>query len=286
MRQTLIITMLLLGLMARAEVLLVENFDYTLGKQLTKCGQWYLQFPNNDDQITISNGLEFDGYVQSGIGNGVLIDCKSGSAIPHIAIKEVTSGSVYVAMMIQATLPVGKGGWLMSLRDNTLTTTTYNENGRLLINEKNQLGASVAGPSESTCAYDTLELNTQQVYLAVLKYTIVSGANNDETSLYVLDSVVNAEPKKPNVGPLTDSKVADINPSNLLLRGFSTDGWIVIDGIRVATTWHEALGVEPTGLQEVQNAQCTMHNVRKYVENGRLVVEKNGVRCSVWGVTL
>jgi len=275
--------MLVMSMMIRAEVLLVEDFDYTMGKQLTQCGQWYLQFPNNDDQITITNGLEMEGYAQSGIGNGVLIDCKSGSAIPHIAIREVTSGSVYVAMMIQATLPVGKSGWLMSLRDNTLTTTTYNENGRLLINPDNQLGAAVAGPSESTCAYDTLEMNSQQVYLAVLKYTIVAGSNNDETSLYVLDSVMNTEPDTANVGPLTDSSVADINPSNLLLRGFSTDGWIVIDGIRVATTWHEALGVEPTGLQVIGD-RLQVTGVRKYVENGRLVVEKNGVKCSVLGV--
>jgi len=286
MRKIILGALLMMGVAVQAKVLLVEDFDYKLGNQLTKCGKWYLQFPNNEDQITISNGLELEGYVQSGIGNGVLLDCKSGSAIPHIQIPEVDSGSVYVAMMIQATLPVGKSGWLMSFRDNKLTSTTYNENGRLLINPDNQLGASVAGPTESTCGYDALELNSQQVYLAVLKYTIVPGANNDETSLYVLDSVVNAEPKTPDVGPLTDSNVADINPSNLLLRGFSEDGWIVIDGIRVATTWHEAMGVEPTGWKEVQNAQCTMHNVRKYVENGRLVVEKNGVKCSVLGVSL
>jgi len=284
--------MLLMGLMTRAEVLLVEDFDYTIGNQLTKCGQWYLQFPNNDDKIIISNGLEMEGYVQSGIGNGVVIDCKSGSAIPHIQIPEVDSGSVYVAMMIQVTLPVGKGGWIMSLRDNQLTTTTYNENGRLLINADNQLGAAVAGPSESSNGYSAKPLDSQQVYLAVLKYTIVPGANNDETSLYVLDSVVNTEPQTADVGPLTDSQVADIHPCNLLLRGFSEDGWIVIDGLRVATTWHEALGVEPTGLEEVDDRlQATgdrrqATGRRKYMEDGRLVIEHNGEKIDILGCQL
>jgi len=59
----------------------------------------------------------------------------------------------------------------------------------------------------------------------------------------------------------------------------------VVDGIRIATTWQEALGVKTTGLQ-VAGDRGQVTGVRKYVENGRLVMEKNGVKCSVLGTSL
>jgi len=280
--------MLLLGLIARAEVLLVEDFNYTIGSSLATydtLSPWYLQWPDNVDQITITNGLEYTNYIQSGIGNAALMAGNSGSAIPHLKLpQEVTKGSVYVAMMIQATLPVGKDGWIMSFRDSQIDQTHFNENGRLLINADNQLGISVEKPNSSAKLFAAKVLDPQQVYVAVLKYTVKSGKNNDETSLFVLDSICATEPSKPDAGPLKDSSVADINPANLLLRAFDADAWIVIDGLRIATTWADALGVEePSGLKEMYNTQCTMHNVKKKIVNGQMVVEKNGVCWSVLG---
>lgn len=276
---------LLLGICVHAEVLLVEDFDYAIGAKLTQCGSWYLQWQGGDDRLTITNGLEYTGYIQSGQGNGLLIDAESSSAIPHIQLPApVTSGSVYVAMMIQATLPVGKSGWLTSFRDNKITSSDYNENGRLLISSDNRLGISVAKPT-GTNGYSSKVLDTQKVYVVVLKYAIQTGANNDKVSLFVLDSLCRTEPATPDVGPLSDNEVPDINPANFLVRGFDDEGWIVLDGIRIATTWHEALGVTPTGITDIKSGTGKT-DVRKYIENGTLVVESQGIRRNVLGTAV
>jgi len=274
MRKLLTITSLLLGLLsARAEVLLVEDFDYNFGKNLTQCGMWYVEY-SGENTIEISNGLEFAGYAQSGIGNGALINTEGSSGMPHITFGKVTSGCVYVAMMIQGTLPPDKGGWILSLRDNHIWEQTYNENCRLLINADNQLGASVSKPT-GIAEYDTTMMDSQRTYLAVLKYEIVAGKNNDRTSLYVLDSICASEPQTPTVGPLTDSSVADIEPYCLLLRGFDDEAWILVDGIRVATTWAEALGVEPTDLDCLYPLPTTHYT--KIIRDGRLIIQhQNG----------
>lgn len=284
MRRIVLSIVLLCSLAARAEVLLVEDFNYPIGTALSACGNWYLQWAGGDDRLSITNGLELKGYAQSGIGNGVLIDSKSSSAIPHIQLpRTITSGDVYVAMMIQLALPVGKGGWIVSLRDNVVDNAHYNENGRVLVNANNQLGISVAAPSESASGYAVMELDGQRVYLLVLKYAIKAGTNNDETSLYVLGNVCDAEPILPDVGPLCDSSVADICPANLLLRGFDNDGWIIVDGIRVATTWEEALGVEPTGIKE---PKVTTRTAMKCLKDSQLVIEQGNRKWSVLGTRI
>ncbi len=284
MRKIILILMFVFGaLSVHAEVLLVEDFDYNFGSSVAGNGGWFLQYEGGTDLITISNGLEFEGYAQSGIGNGALIACESSSYIPHIAFPaEITSGSVYVAFMIQATLPVGKSGWLMCFRDNQITNSAFNENGRLLINTDNQLGISVCKPQGSTAEYMENGLDAQTVYLAVLKYEIKSGANNDETSLYVFSEMPSAEPTLPTVGPLKDANVADINPKHLLLRGFDEDAWILIDGIRAATTWEEAV----LGVSSALPSAKTMNAVSKRFENGRLVITRGADSFSVLGTQI
>ena len=281
MRKIILILFFVLGVLSvRAEVLLVEDFDYNFGSSVAGNGGWFLQYPGGTDLITISNGLEFEGYAQSGIGNGALIACESSSNIPHIAFPtEITSGSVYVAFMIQATLPTGKGGWLMCFRDNDISNYTFNENGRLLINADNQLGISVCKPQSSTAEYMQQELDAQTVYLAVLKYEVKSGVKNDETSLYVFSEMPSAEPTLPTVGPLKDANVADINPKHLLLRGFDEDAWIIVDGIRAATTWEEAV----LGVSSALESAKTMKAVSKRFENGRLVITRGNESFSVLG---
>ena len=284
MRKVILILVFVFGaLSVHAEVLLVEDFDYNFGSSVAGNGGWFLQYEGGTDLITISNGLEFEGYAQSGIGNGALIACESSSYIPHIAFPtEITSGSVYVAFMIQATLPVGKSGWLMCFRDNQITNSAFNENGRLLINTDNQLGISVCKPQSSTVEYMQQELDAQTVYLAVLKYEIKSGAKNDETSLYVFSEMPSAEPALPTVGPLKDANVADINPKHLLLRGFDEDAWILIDGIRAATTWEEAV----LGVSSALPSAKTMKAVSKRFENGRLVITRGADSFSVLGTQI
>jgi hypothetical protein len=81
----------------------------------------------------------------------------------------------------------------------------------------------------------------------VLKYQIVVGATNDQVSLFIFaSSVPELEPAAATIGPLTEPVSADLaNVGSVALRQFNASQRIVVDGIRVATSWPElALPVE------------------------------------------
>ena len=158
---------------------------------------------------------------------------------PHRAFKQVTEGNVYVAFMLRP-FTVYKKGYFLTLRDSD--SYSFNFNGRVSVNESGQLGLTFANNQNAVYADEVLDGNT--TYLVVLKYAIVEGKNNDNVSLYCFDKMPDAEPAAPLVGPLSDAAKVDINPANIALRGYAGADYVelMLDGIRVATTWDEVLG--------------------------------------------
>lgn len=224
---------------AGAEVLLEENFDYPQGEFPLTEGGWYTQW-GGASSLSIGEGLTFDGYAGSGVGNGVAINTDDDNN-PHRAFKQVTEGNVYVAFMLRP-LTAYKKGYFLTLRDGDMGGYSFNFNGRVSVNEDGQLGLTFANNQNAVYADEVLDGNT--TYLVVLKYTIVEGKNNDNVSLYCFDKMPDAEPAAPLVGPLSDAAKVDINPANVVLRGYAVADYVelLLDGIRVATTWDEALG--------------------------------------------
>lgn len=224
---------------AGAEVLLEENFDYPQGEFPLAEGGWYTQW-GGASSLSIGEGLTFDGYAGSGVGNGVAINTDDDNN-PHRAFKQVTEGNVYVAFMLRP-LTAYKKGYFLTLRDGDMGGYSFNFNGRVSVNEDGQLGLTFANNQNAVYADEVLDGNT--TYLVVLKYTIVEGKNNDNVSLYCFDKMPDAEPAAPLVGPLSDAAKVDINPANVVLRGYAGADYVelLLDGIRVATTWDEALG--------------------------------------------
>lgn len=222
---------------AGAEVLLEENFDYPQGEFPLAEGGWYTQW-GRASSLSIGEGLTFEGYAGSGVGNGVAINTDDSNN-PHRAFKQVTEGNVYVAFMLRP-FTVYKKGYFLTLRDSD--SYSFNFNGRVSVNESGQLGLTFANNQNAVYADEVLDGNT--TYLVVLKYTIVEGNNNDNVSLYCFDKMPDAEPVAPLVGPLSDAAKVDINPANIALRGYADAEKVelMLDGIRVATTWDEALG--------------------------------------------
>lgn len=224
---------------AGAEVLLEENFDYPQGEFPLTEGGWYTQW-GGASSLSIGEGLTFEGYAGSGVGNGVAINTDDDNN-PHRAFKQVTEGNVYVAFMLRP-LTAYKKGYFLTLRDGDMGGYSFNFNGRVSVNEDGQLGLTFANNQNAVYADEVLDGNT--TYLVVLKYTIVEGKNNDNVSLYCFDKMPDAEPAAPLVGPLSDAAKVDINPANVVLRGYAGADYVelLLDGIRVATTWDEALG--------------------------------------------
>ncbi len=246
---------------AHADLLLVEDFDYTAGTPLSDCG-WVTPY-GGTSTTAVSNGLNFDGYAGCGIGNGAIIGGLDNSYQPHKAFETVNSGNVYVAMMLQP-YSCGKRTWIFSLRD-AISTSTFNYNGRIWINNENKIGLSYDKEGEK---YADRVLDNETTYLVVLKYTIVAGTKNDQVSLYLLDAFTASEPAEPllTTANSSSSANADINPQNIVLRSNGSDDWILVDGIRVATTWAEAVAAgscPSTGVTQTQSDALHL-----YAENG------------------
>lgn len=238
-----------------ATLLKVEDFDYPISTELCQAG-WFTQWGAMSDMV-VTGGLELAGYAGCGVGGAALIDVDSGSNQPHLAFTKQTSGDVYVAFMFQP-IWVTKRGYFFCLRDDQINAITYNYNARVFLNENNQLGLTFADNQKAVMATDALDYGG--IYLLVLKYHIVEGANNDQVSLYVFAADEARPALEKDATPLfsgiSDAAKTDICPAHVVLRGFDKDGYLVVDGIRVATTWTEAIattdtgdcGVEPTGI--------------------------------------
>lgn len=256
--------------------LLREDFDYS--GLLTEHG-WYTTY-GNASAFSTTNGLEFDGYAGCNVGNAAVLDMRSSDQL-HLSFSQVSSGDVYVAFMMQPTI-VAKDGYFFCLRDE-VSTTTFNFNARIWINTDMQIGLTFAN-NDNKVFNEDLELQQDKNYLVVIKYSIKAGANNDEVSLYVLDSFRATEPATATVGPLKDTGKVDINPMNVVLRGFDDDSWIVVDGIRVGTSWGDAVeaGSCEAGIGEVKEESKV-----PFAEGGVLHFEltgRNRVRvCDILG---
>lgn len=241
----------LLGCVLRAEVLFVENFETVVGTAVEGYNGWFTHY-DGASGMTISTGLEFPNYQMSGIGGAALLDGDCGTYQPHHSFAAVTADTLYVAFLFQPTV-VGKKGYFFSLRD-TYSNSTFNYIGRVSVSEDSYLGLRFYKTAAEV--YDeTMPLEQNKVYLIVLKYKIVPGNNNDEISLYAFDRMPTEEPEQPLIGPIKDANAPDIQPENIILRSFDANSWLMVDGIRVATTWKEAAAyVASTALPSAGNA--------------------------------
>lgn len=242
-----------------AEVLFTEDFSAGVGALVESNNGWFTPY-DGASGVSITNGLEFPGYVMSGVGNAVLLDGNCGQYQPHHSFAEVSQGSVYVAFMFQPSV-VGKAGWFFCLRD-AYSQSTFNYVARIHLSADGLLGLRFYKTADPVFD-ETMPLDGQNTYLVVLKYTIVEGDHNDQISLYAFDTMPAAEPATPLVGPLTDAQAPDIDPQNIVLRAFDADSWLVLDGIRVATTWQEAVALQPTALPNntMQSADNQSHTI-------------------------
>lgn len=258
-----------LSIALNAKVLLVENFDYTAGTPLTDCG-WISAY-GGTSATSVSNGLNFEGYAGCGIGNGALINGKDGSNQPHKAFEAQTSGTpIYIAFMLNPYM-VSKASYFLCLRD-AASATTFNFNARVFLNVQNQIGLSYCGGVNEAQFADKI-LDNETTYLVVLKYIPVSGAKNDEIALYVLDTFAATEPASPllKTANTASGKNDDIYPENVVLRSNSADDWISVDGIRIATTWSEAVAAgncPTTAITQPDNDKMAF-----YTEHNALTIE-------------
>ena len=221
---------------AGAAPLLEENFSFT--GDLTANG-WTQSGAGTPTIATASPGLIYSGYAGSDLGNAAGFAAVAGQDVSK-SFTSVNSGSVYLAFLLNGT-SVGSGAYFVEL-GQAQAGMNCNFHARSATGGFN-VGISKAG--SATWGSAVYSLNT--TYLVVMKYTFVSGSSNDEMKLWINPAIGGIEP----TADVTTTSGTDGAASlgYLQIQQYSTSQAAGrIDGIRIATTWADAVasGAPPT----------------------------------------
>ena len=223
--------LLFIGVKASAQ-LLVENFDYTVGTVLTATATadptsgWLAHSGNGTANVDVTTGLSFTGYAGSNVGGAANLDA-TGQDINRVFTPQ-TTGTVYAAFIIQ-TSASNSAGYFLHFSTSPVPTSNPTFWSKLYVNATGDGVAVSSSTAPTTWAPITVGVPT----LLVLKYDIASKL----TSLYVLSTFSATEPTTPS-SSYTESTVGTVG--SICLRQYAAAQRIIVDGIRVGTTWADA----------------------------------------------
>lgn len=229
-----------------SQPLLEENFNFQVRDSLEGIGKWNRSGPNSGKKIkVVSPGLNYSGYLCSGIGNTSFFTNLPNGDINIHDFTTQTSGTVYMSFMIRVdslTASATEGSnicldeWGGSTNFNTrvfikkLSSTTFNIGIR-----------KYDGPAK----YSPTVYSINTTYLVICSYTFLGGLNDDIARLYINTSGVPAtEPVSPAASDTTGLDVDDIGEvilSNQFIQTGLQQSSVKIDGIRIGTSWAATL---------------------------------------------
>lgn len=212
--------------------LLTESFDYTAGDNLTSHG-WTAYVSGGINPIKVGSiGLTYSGITSA--GNSAYLPINGEDVMKDFDATGITSGNVYARFLVNIDT--------LSTSNETFFSLTSSSNGSDLrarffakqtTGQNYQLGISFAGFSSS---YASATYAKGTTICVIIKYEIVSGADNDVVSLFAFTSgIPSTEPVSPDA--TASSTFSDINPGAITLRQVYAANKIYFDEITVSTTW-------------------------------------------------
>lgn len=227
---TLLLSFIACVMVAQAQTLLVENFDYPIGSAITAQG-WakHSGTVTPNDSILVTAGLTFTGYPGSGVGGAA--NLVGSNKDQNKTFASQTTGNVYVSFMMKAAA-VNRPGYFFHLSPSPVTTTFFS---RVWINGTGSGMAigPVVSPAVEPATYTPIVAD--QTYLIVVKLDLTSKVS----SLFVFSTLPTTEPA---TAQMTYTETAATSVGGIGLRQYSFTGSttnqnIIVDGIRVATSW-------------------------------------------------
>ncbi len=222
--------------------LLTDDFDYgnSAGELRTLTINWTRHSGTSNDFLYSTNSLTYSGYPSSGVGGSASI-AASGNDDVNRTFSSQNSGTVYFSFLVNAaSVSTTAGDYNVHLGS---TSTHY---ARVYFKKGSASGKFVVGISKSTESelYTSTEYNVGTTYLVVIRYKFNTGSGtDDEVKLWINPDLSGTEP----VSDLTQTSItADVSSlSAISLRQVTST--MIVDGIRVATSWSQApLPVELT----------------------------------------
>lgn len=251
MRRILLLIVAFLSLViaekASSQVLMDENFNYPAGDSIGAYG-WVWNTGTTNTILVATPGLTYAGYPLSNIGNSCRVKNNGNDAYKQT--DSTLTGSVYVSFMVNIDSVRANGGdYFFALLPNNSTT---NYTARLYAKDTLNgvyFGITKGAISTNPITWSTTTYAKNTTYLIVVKYTFLTGTtSDDEIRMYIFASgIPGTEPGSPTVGPVTGASTDAPNISRVALRQGSatTSPTLNIDGIRVARSWGNLVGITP-----------------------------------------
>lgn len=270
---------LLLGtsLAVKAQLVLDEQFNYgsvldSLNSPNVGGAVWKRHSGSTTPIQYDTNSLNYLGY--PGNLTGGAISMVHGSGSREDANRElstpVSSGSVYVSFLLNVTNSGGAtGDYAFHLNDSSGNTITSTFRAKMFLKDGSTAGKFKLGFSKgigvASATFSSADYNTNQTYMVLVKYVFNPGSANDSVYASIIDSgMLMMEPASYDI-VCTDISQTDLPKikSVCIRQGTSGTGAAIFDGIRVAGTWADLVGVSPTtpspvsGLHFVSTTQTT-----------------------------
>ncbi len=263
-----------------AQLALDENFDYPCCAPNDSIGNygWVWNTGVSNPIYVSSPGLTYAGYPLSGIGNACTLQNTGYDAYKDLALDSIKTGSAYASFMVKVDT-ARTGDYFLALLQSG--SPSFYE-GRVQVRSIAGDGTLSFGITRGNASTDTsvagiwtpsvYSLNT--TYLIVLKYTFIPGNNNDAVSLFVFSAGLPVKEPIPTVGPIsayTSPDATAIGRVALRQGTASKAPNLVVDGIRVATSWFSTVmnvKLAIQGLVNVSSSTMTrLDTVEIYLRN-------------------
>lgn len=259
---TLLLTVFISAFFVNAEVLLTETFDYTAGADLSTISGWTttgtIDEGKGDGRIIEALPLTYsnDGgeYILSGVGKALNNNYQAGNNyISYKSFNSVNSGVVYLSFLYKVYGDQGQSNSeIIGMSDKNSNSAVKPWAGKQSGGTKNpfRLGVTRASTTSSDIQWGAdAAVEKDNVYLIVLKYDFTA----EKASLFIDPEIASAtEPATPYV--YDDSKsTAKTSLGYLMFKhsGSSIANFIV-GGVRVSTTWAEAVAKKVSGLPQLE----------------------------------
>ena len=246
------------SLSTHAQVLLVEDFDYPIGSTLISNG-WTMTGNSPDNPIQVGDGLAFNGYAGSGIGGAALVNNNYQDV--NKGFTQVTTGTLYVAFLFKTGSTNSQGYFFHLAEADTSGACSTKFLSRVFVNGN---GTQVGIAQNSTFPTgNTLTVTPGTTYLGVIEQDLTTGS----CKLYVFNQFPSSQP---TTGFVTSATTTTNKAGFVCLRQYHNNQDITVDGIRVATTWDDAVAAAssnqaaaptfsvPAGMVTTDNVSITL----------------------------
>ncbi|OGU35779.1 MAG: hypothetical protein A2315_02395 [Ignavibacteria bacterium RIFOXYB2_FULL_35_12] len=243
MRKILLLTIFLFNLLLDINVfgqLLIEDFNFT--GNLTDNG-YTAHSVGGTNPLATTTGLTYSGYLGSDIGNAVLIGNAGGEDVNKGFTEVNTDGAViYYSLLVNVTdAASSKSGDYFFHIGNRSSLTSFTQFAARIFARISSDNINFGISNTSTATYGTTNFSKNITYLLIVKYTInTSGV--DDVSLWVFSSGVPSTEIGAGIAEVTNSLDGEdvIDAFGIRQGSSTTQPQIVLDGIRIATSWSQA----------------------------------------------